>query len=107
MSYLIDFNFFLINLVFFYEFKSVYLSTLEFLTYFLTRINQNFDLSPFHWIRLNLDKIVEKRILNKVKRKDYVQILLETQSEEVDKEKDLQQYDSSNVNVEKKMTLKV
>ena len=76
-------------LVFFYEFKSVYLSTLEMLTYILTRINENFDLSPFHWIRQNLDKIVEKRILNKVKRKDYVQILLETQSENVDKEKDL------------------
>jgi hypothetical protein len=64
-------------------------------------------LSPFHWIRQNLDKIVEKRILNKVKRKDYVQILLETQSENVDKEKDLQHYDSSSVNVDKKMTLKV
>lgn len=89
--------------IYFHDLKRYFLPLIRFLSSAVSKVNPNLS-NPFFWILDNLKEIVEYRIENKTKRKDYIQLLLESVSEQVDSEKDLRDYDSSNVDVDKKMT---
>ena len=63
--------------------------------------------NPLIWLRQNIDKVLYLRTKNNVKRKDYIQILLECLSDDVDKRKDKGDVDFTQTKVDKKMTLDV
>lgn len=84
---------------------------LSFISDIVSKISIRFA-NPALWIFHNAKLILNKRANQKQESKtsstkDFVQILLECLSEEVDHAKDKMQYDASNVIVDKKITIDV
>ena len=64
--------------------------------------------NPIFWLRRHISSIIDLRKTSKnVPRKDYVQIMLEAQSDSVDKSLDSGNIDFTQNRVEKKMTMDV
>ena len=63
--------------------------------------------NPVLWLRGHIDQLIKHRLKNNVNRKDYMQILLEAQSNVVDTTNDTANQDLNQAKLEKKMTLEV
>lgn len=64
--------------------------------------------NPIFWLRRHISSIIDlRKSSNSAPRKDYVQILLEAESDTVDKSLDTGNIDFTQNRLEKKMTLNV
>nr|QUF59378.1 cytochrome p450 CYP3045C1 [Brachionus angularis] len=78
----IDLNFFEFIGVYFHEFKEKVLNTLFFVNSVLSNFISEKNWHPFFWIRLKIIEIVEKRKKQEnSSRKDYVQLLLDAETD--------------------------
>lgn len=98
-----EFNLFLALPLFFHEFRFVIIPMTNIISNILDKFVNNLGL-PIYWLKNNISKILEKRIADKIYKKDYLQLLIDAQSDEFDHSNDSMQYDYKTVNLQKKLT---
>ena len=95
--------------VYFYELKPIYrqfMTVANMLLYGLGGPLVKFA-NPMFWLLSNINRILEQRQTSGLQRKDYVQILLESLSEDVNRHNDFETVDFTQTKLEKKMTIDV
>nr|QUF59379.1 cytochrome p450 CYP3045C2 [Brachionus angularis] len=88
--------------VYFHEFKENILVILMILNFVMSKIVDPNYVHPFYWLRSKVVDIVENRKVNETGRKDYVQLLLDAESDYV--ADDNHSMDFANKYVNKKLT---
>lgn len=100
-----SYQFGLLYLFYFYEFKRVWVA-MQGIKQTLSSLFGISSLSnPILWLRGHIDQLITHRLKNNVSTKDYMQILLESQSEQIDTSNDTSNQDLNQAKLEKKMTL--
>ena len=92
---------------YFYELKPILVTFSKASSRILGLISSRFS-NPLWWLRDNIKEILDMRSVNKIHRKDYVQILLESKSDDINKQNDTgSNIDFTQTKLEKKMTMDV
>ena len=95
-------------LVYFKEFKFISVGFFKTLLGVFTILDERIlQKIPIFWLAHNINQVLVERKNKKIQRKDYVNILLETLSEDIDSKKDKANPNATQMLLDKKMTLNV
>lgn len=90
--------------IYLYELRPLLVPMYNLLAHTIGKMNDNFGL-PIFWIKDNISKILEKRIKERIYKKDYMQLLIDAQDDDFDRSKDNKEYNHLSVRLEKKLSL--